>query len=283
MLFGTHQLFPVFTGVPTSGADMSSSIRFEIQDRVATLTLDRPDKLNALVPEMKGGFEEALAEAAGPGVKVLLLRGAGRAFCAGGDIAWLAQALSEARWTELEALLDLGASVAFGLATLPKPVVAVVQGPAAGAGMSLALGADLRIATPEARFSMAFVKLGVHPDWGGSVGLARLVNPAIAAELMLTGEAIDAARAQALGLVNQVVPEDQLEAAVGALARRLAAGPAATFAGIKATLLRNQGLDAEGLRARLAAEGAQMKASMRHPDAREGLAAFLEKRAPRFV
>lgn len=262
---------------------MSSPIRFEIRDRVATLTLDRPDKLNALVPAMKEGFEEALAKAAEPGVKALFLRGAGRAFCAGGDIGWMAKALNEGRWTEMEALLDLGATVAHGLATLPKPVVAVVQGPAAGAGMSLALCADLRIATPEAAFGMAFVKIGLHPDWGGSVMLSRLVNPSLAAELMMLGDTLDATRAQALGLVNQVVPAEQLEVAVEALGQRLAAGPADTFARIKATLLRNQGLDAEGLRARLQAEGAQMKAAMRQPDAKEGLAAFLEKRAPRFA
>lgn len=262
---------------------MPSPIRFEIRDRVATLTLDRPDKLNALVPEMKEGFQEALAKAAEPAVKALLLRGAGRAFCAGGDIGWMAKALAEGRWDEMGSLLDLGASVAYGLATLPKPVVAVIQGPAAGAGMSLALGADLRIATPDAAFSMAFVKLGLHPDWGGSVGLSRLVNPAIAAELMMTGDTIDAARAQSLGLVNQIVPAEHLEAAVAALGHRLAAGPADTFARIKATLLRNQGLDADGLRARLEAEGTQMKAAMRHPDAKEGLTAFLEKRAPRFA
>ena len=93
-------LSPFFAGVP-----MSSPIRFEIHDRIATLTLNRPDKLNALVPEMREGFEEALAKAAGPGVKALFLRGAGRAFCAGGDIGWMAQALSEQRWGEMEALI----------------------------------------------------------------------------------------------------------------------------------------------------------------------------------
>ncbi len=262
---------------------MPSPTRFELRDRIATLTLDRPDKLNALVPEMREGFEEALTKAAEPGVKALFLRGAGRAFCAGGDIGWMAQALSENRWEELEALLDLGASVAYQLATLPKPVVAVVQGPAAGAGLSLALGADLRIASTEAMFGMAFVKLGLHPDWGGSVMLSRLVNPAIATELMMMGDSFDAARAQALGLVNQVVPADQLEATVATLGRRLATGPSETFARIKATLLRNQGLDPDSLGALLEAEGAQMKAAMRHPDAKEGLAAFLEKRAPIFA
>jgi 2-(1,2-epoxy-1,2-dihydrophenyl)acetyl-CoA isomerase len=115
------------------------------------------------------------------------------------------------------------------------------------------------------------------------VGLSRLVNPAIAAELMLTGDTLDAAQAQTLGLVNQIVPADDLEAAVERLGRRLAAGPAETFARIKATLLRNQGLDSESLRARLEAEGTQMKATMRHADAKEGLTAFLEKRVPRFA
>ncbi|WLT32639.1 enoyl-CoA hydratase/isomerase family protein [Geothrix sp. PMB-07] len=262
---------------------MSAPIRFEILDRIATLTLDRPDKLNALVPEMREGFEEALARCTEPIVKALFIRGAGRAFCAGGDIGWMARALSEGRWSEMEALLDLGVTVAHGLALLPKPVVAVVQGAAAGAGMSLALSADFRVASSDAVFSMAFVKIGLHPDWGGSVALSRLVNPAIAAELMLGGDSLDAPRAQALGLVNQVVPPDQLDATVAALGRRFASGPSETFARIKATLLRNQGLDGNSLRAQLETEGAQMKAAMRHPDAREGLAAFLEKRAPVFL
>ena len=162
-------------------------------------------------------------------------------------------------------------------------MVAVVQGPAAGAGLSLALCADLRIASTEAVFGMAFVKLGLHPDWGGSVMLSRLVNPTLAAELMMLGDPISAERARELGLVNQVVSADQLEVAVEAWAVVLAAGPSETFARIKATLLRNQGLDPDSLGALLEAEGAQMKAAMRHPDAKEGLAAFLEKRAPIFA
>lgn len=262
---------------------MPGPIRFDIHDRIATLTLNRPDKLNALIPEMRDGFEESLARAAEADVKALFLRGAGRAFCAGGDIGWMAQALAAGHWTEMEALLDLGVSVAHKLAILPKPVVAVVHGPAAGAGMSLALCADLRLATSAAALSMAFIKIGLHPDWGGSVMLSRLVNPAIAGELMLTGAALTAERALALGLVNQVVAEDQLETAVQALGQRLAAGPGDTFARIKTTLLRNQGLDADSLRSRLEAEGAQMKAAMRHPDAKEGLSAFLEKRSPKFA
>ncbi|HJU82617.1 MAG TPA: enoyl-CoA hydratase-related protein [Holophagaceae bacterium] len=262
---------------------MNSPIRFEIQDRIGLLTLNRPDKLNALVPGMAEGFREALRKSAEPSVKALILRGEGRGFCAGGDIGWMKQALDEGRWPEMEALLDLGVEVSHGLRVLPKPVLAVVHGPCAGAGMSLALAADLRIATPEAKFSMAFVKIGLHPDWGGSVYLNHLLNPSLAAELMLTGEALDAGRAHTLGLVNQVVDAEVLEDVVKVLAQRLAHGPAEAFARIKASGLKNQGLTPESLKALLVAEGEQMKATMKSADAREGLAAFLEKRAPRFA
>lgn len=262
---------------------MSSPIRFEIRDRIGLLTLNRPDKLNALVPEMRAGFEEGLAKSAEPGVKALLIRGEGKAFSVGGDIGWMVQCLKEDRQAELHDLLNLGGQVAYALRTLPKPVVAVVQGAAAGGGMGLALSADLRIATPDLVFSMAFVKIALHPDWGSSVALSRLVNPALAAELMLTGDRVDAPRALALGLVNQVVPADQLDSVVEGLCRQLASGPGTTFARIKETVLRNQGLDAPTLKALLEAEAAEMKAAMARPEAREGLAAFLEKRGPRFT
>lgn len=262
---------------------MSAPIRFEVQDRVGVLTLDRPDKLNALVPEMREGFLEALARSREPEVKVLVLRGAGRGFCAGGDIGWMRAALAEGRMAEMQALLQLGVDVAYGLRTLPKPVLAIVQGPCAGAGMSLALAADLRIATPDARFSMAFVKIGLHPDWGGSVLLGGLVNPALAFEMMATGEALDAQRAHALGLVNQVVDLEVLEDVVKVTAQRLAHGPSGAFARIKESVLRNQGLTPDSLRARLEEEGRQMAACIESADAKEGLNAFLEKRAPKFA
>lgn len=261
---------------------MSTPIRFEICDRIATLTLDRPDKLNALVPEMRAGFEEALAKSAEPGVRALVIRAAGKAFSVGGDIGWMKRCLQEGRLADLDDLLNLGSQVAYGLLTLPRPVVAVVQGAAAGGGMGLALSADLRIATPDLIFSMAFAKIGLHPDWGSSVAMARLLNPALAAELMLTGDRVDAPRALALGLVNRVVPADQLEAVVQALGRQLSEGPTITYSRIKETLLRNQGFEAPRLKALLEAEAAQMKAAMARPEAAEGLRAFLEKRAPKF-
>ncbi len=260
---------------------MSETLRFEIRDRIGILTLNRPDKLNALVPEMAEGFMEALAKSAEPGVKALLLRGNGRGFCAGGDIGWMLKGLKEGRIEEMKTLLTLGAKVSHGLKTLPKPVIAVVQGFAAGAGMSLALSADIRIATPDANFSMAFVKIGLHPDWGGSVMLAMLVNPAIALELMLTGEGINAKRAYDLGLVNQIVDAKVLEDVLRFLCVRLAHGPSEAFARIKQSALRNAGYTPESLLALLEEEGRQMAATMQSADAREGLTAFLEKRLPK--
>lgn len=262
---------------------MNDTIRFEIRDRIGILTLNRPDKLNALVPEMAEGFMEALAKSAEPGVKALLLRGNGRGFCAGGDIGWMLKGLKEGRIEEMKALLTLGAKVSHGLKTLSKPVIAVVQGFAAGAGMSLALSADIRIATPDANFSMAFVKIGLHPDWGGSVMLNMLVNPAIALELMLTGEGINAKRAYDLGLVNQIVDAEVLEDVLRFLCVRLAHGPSEAFARIKQSALRNAGHTHESLLALLEEEGRQMAATMQSLDAREGLMAFLEKRMPEFA
>jgi 2-(1,2-epoxy-1,2-dihydrophenyl)acetyl-CoA isomerase len=261
---------------------VSDSVLASLQDRVLTLTLNRPDKLNALVPDMRPGFEEALRLARTPEAKVVVLRGAGRAFCAGGDIGWIQDARAHGRWAELHSVLDLGVEVAHGLATLDKPVIAVIHGPCAGAGLSLALAADLRIATPEAKFSMAFVKIGLHPDWGGSVLLQRLVNASIAAELMLGGDPFDAGRARDLGLVNQIVDAEVLEDVVKVTAHRFTQGPSQAYARIKASLLRNGGLDPERLKALLKAEGDQMRAAMESPEAEEGLRAFLEKRAPVF-
>jgi 2-(1,2-epoxy-1,2-dihydrophenyl)acetyl-CoA isomerase len=232
---------------------------------------------------MAEGFMEALAKSAEPDVKALLVQGEGRAFCAGGDIGWMLKGLQEGRIEEMKALLTLGVKVAHGLKTLPKPVIAVIQGPAAGAGMSLALSADIRIATPDAAFSMAFVKIGLHPDWGGGVMLNMLVNPAIALELMFNGDAIDAKRAYDLGLVNQIVDAEVLEDVLRFMCARLAHGPSEAFARIKQSALRNAGHTPESLLALMEEEGRQMAATMQSADAREGLMAFLEKRTPKFA
>ncbi len=145
--------------------------------------------------------------------------------------------------------------------------------------MSLALCADLRLASPEAVFSMAFVKIGLHPDWGGSVMLSRLVNPSVAAELMLTGESLGAERAQALGLVNRVVPADQLETATEALAQRLAQMPSRALAATRRAVDEALALD---YAAALSNEARLQGEMSRGHDFEEGVTAFLEKRAPVF-
>ncbi|HXC17316.1 MAG TPA: enoyl-CoA hydratase-related protein [Holophagaceae bacterium] len=262
---------------------MNSPIHVEVQDRIVTLTLNRPDKLNAIVPEMADGFREALRKAAEPGTKGLVLRGEGRGFCAGGDLGWLVKHVEAGNQKELEALLDLGVEVAHGLRTLPKPALALIQGPCAGAGMSLALGADLRVAATDAKFSMAFVKVGLHPDWGGSVMLHLAAGPSVAAHLMLTADAVDAARAKELGLVHEVVDPEMLADVRKVWAQRLAQGPGEAMARIKASALRNAGFTPDSLLALLKAEGEQMKAAIRSADALEGMQAFLEKRAPKFA
>ena len=261
---------------------MTAPLEFKIQNQLGILTLNRPDRLNALVPEMAEGFRDALRQAAGPEVKALLVRGEGRAFCAGGDIGWMAQCLQEKRVEEMNELLDLGAEVAYEFFLLPKPVIALVHGPAAGAGMSLALAADLRWASDHANFSMAFAKIGLHPDWGGSVLLSRLVSPSKAMELMWTGDTLTAEQALAIGLVNEVIPSDQFETAVAKKMARLAAAPLTLLGTIKQSAQRNLGLDASTFKSLLEAEGQEMKRMMNSPNAQEGIRAFLEKRPPRF-
>lgn len=260
-----------------------SAIIIELHERIVTLTLNRPDKLNAIVPEMAEGFREALRKAAEPGAKGLVLRGEGRGFCAGGDLGWILSTLEAGRMDELEGLLDLGVEVAHGLRTLPKPVLALLNGPCAGAGLSLALGADLRVAAADAKFSMAFVKVGLHPDWGGSVLLHLAAGPSAALRLMLTADAVDAVAAKHLGLVHEVVDVEMLADVGKVWAQRLAHGPGEAMARIKASALRNAGLTPESLLALLKSEGEQMKAAIRSADALEGMKAFLEKRPPKFA
>lgn len=261
---------------------MTLPLQFEIQNHLGILTLNRPDRLNALVPEMIEGFQNALAQAQDPKVKALVIRGAGRGFCAGGDIAWMAQCIKDNNVSAMHALLDLGHEVALGFFNLPKPVIALVHGPAAGAGMSLALAADIRLASDQASFSMAFSKIGLHPDWGGSVLLSSLVSPSLAKELMWSGRTLKAQEALSYGLVNAVIPFTEFENAVQAYLGTLSQGPSTLLGVIKESAQRNSGMTAERLDHLLRLEGDQMKLMMHSPNAQEGIQAFLEKRLPRF-
>ncbi|MET9336929.1 enoyl-CoA hydratase-related protein [Nonomuraea sp. NPDC003804] len=211
-------------------------IRYEVADAVATVTLDRPDAMNSLTAELKAALLEALREAAASGaVRAVLITGAGRAFCAGQDLREHADNLAAGRGladTVREHYNPL-VEVITGMA---KPVVAAVNGVAAGAGASLAYACDLRVASERAKFAMAFTGIGLAPDSGASWTLQRLVGQGRAAELLLLGEPLDAARALELGLVARVVPDDELLKTAHELAVRLAAGPTKAFAATKRAL-----------------------------------------------
>jgi Enoyl-CoA hydratase/carnithine racemase len=256
------------------------TITYDVADAVATITLNRPDSLNSLTREMKLELLAALERAAADAdVRAVLLTGAGRAFCAGQDLREHGNALAAGGGLD-DTVRRHYNPIVRTLTGMGKPTVAAVNGVAAGAGAGLAFACDLRVAAEEARFVMAFAGVGLGPDTGVSWTLQRLAGPALARELLLLGETVDAARALELRLVNRVVPGAELAAAAGELARRLAAGPTAAYAATKraldfaATGTLSDALDLEAeLQDALAATA----------DHREATRAFLEKRKPTFT
>ncbi|MEV0998416.1 enoyl-CoA hydratase-related protein [Nonomuraea sp. NPDC050202] len=211
-------------------------IRYDLADAVATITLDRPDAMNSLTVEVKRALLDALRRAAGDrGVRAVLLTGSGRAFCAGQDLREHAANLEAGRGLAGTVREHYNPIVEL-IATMPKPVVAAVNGVAAGAGASLAFACDLRVASDRAKFALAFAGIGLAPDSGASWTLQRLVGAGRAAELMLLGEPLDATRALELGLVTRVVPAGDVLKAAHELAVRLASGPTLAYAATKRAL-----------------------------------------------
>jgi 2-(1,2-epoxy-1,2-dihydrophenyl)acetyl-CoA isomerase len=254
---------------------------YDVRDRIATLTLNRPDRLNALGDTLRDDLYDAVAKsAADPEVRVLVITGAGRGFCSGGDV----KAMSEREQggdapPTSERWLPIRDRVILAMRDCPKPVIAAINGAAAGAGMNLALACDLRIASTAAKFSQAFVKRGLTPDWGGSWFLPRIVGAAKASELIFTGDTIDAAEALRLGIVNAVVAPEQLMAEAYKLARKIADGPPVAIQLAKRAIHHNQDVD---LRSGLEFETFTQGICRQTEDSKEGVKAFLEKRAPVF-
>jgi 2-(1,2-epoxy-1,2-dihydrophenyl)acetyl-CoA isomerase len=257
-------------------------LRYEVVDGIATITLNRPERLNALDYALRDEVLHALDMAArDEDIRVLILTGAGRAFCAGADLQEvLLRGLDMAPHTrERREVRDLNALV-LAMRHVEKPIIAAVNGAAVGGGCCLALAADLRLATPAARFGMVFVRLGLSSaDMGGTFLLPRLIGLAQASELLLTGEIIDAERAERLGLLNRLVAAEELMPAATALARRLAAGPPIGLALTKRALNRSLGMD---IAEHLDYEAYVQSTCMLTADHREGVEAFVQKRAPRF-
>lgn len=252
-----------------------------VTDRVATLTLNRPDRLNALSSSIIDGLLEALPRlGADPRIAVVVLTGAGRGFCAGGDVKSMAEGSSQLGVEDAVERLRGRMEVSRLLHEIPKPTIAMVNGPAAGAGLAMALACDLRIASQSARFITAFAKVGFSGDFGGSYFLSKLVGTGKARELYYTGEPLDASQALALGLLNAVVPDLELLDATMALARRLAGGP-----NIALRLMKQNFNAAENgtLSELLDLEALHQIQTARTEDHLEAARAFVEKRAPVFT
>jgi len=257
------------------------TIQLEVAQGVATLTLNRPDRLNSLTRATLTELSNALATVRLDGsVRCLVLTGAGRAFCTGQDLD------DEAVDPALGAV-DLGAviengyrPVVLGIRDLPIPVLAAVNGVAAGAGANIALACDLVIAARSASFVQPFCRLGLLPGAGGTWTLPALIGPARAMGLALLGEPLAAADAQAWGLIWECVPDEQLAPRVRELAARLAAGPTLGFARTKQAI---QAAGAQTLEASLDLEGAFLRELGASLDYREGVAAFRARRPPRFI
>jgi len=253
--------------------------RFESADGIATVTLDRPDKLNALTFDSYADLRDLLAELPHRGdVRVLVLRGSGRAFCSGGDVHEIIGATLAMGQDELLAFTRMTGEVIRGMRECPIPIVAGLQGMAAGAGAVIALAADFRVATHAARFAFLFTKVGLSGgDMGSAYLLPRLVGLGRATQLLMLGDTIDAAHAERIGLISELVAEDELDQAVDRLARRLATGPSHAYAQTKALLTREQDMS---LSAALELEAMTQALLMTGKDYAEFHAAFTEGRDP---
>jgi enoyl-CoA hydratase/carnithine racemase len=257
------------------------SFRYSEAAGVATITLDRPEAMNALTFEVYRELTETFRGLEGaPGVRAVVLTGAGRAFCTGGDVKDIIGELLRRDAEQLQAFTRMTCDLVRAMRAAPQPIVASLNGTVAGAGAILAIASDLRIAAEAARIAFLFVKVGLAgADMGACHLLPRIVGLGRATELLMTGDFIDAQEALRIGLYNRVVPAERLEAETAALVDRLARGPARGLAATKRALLRELNVDLETAldeEARIQAE------LMSGPDFQEGFRAFMEKRPPRF-
>jgi 2-(1,2-epoxy-1,2-dihydrophenyl)acetyl-CoA isomerase len=258
-----------------------SDLLYDVKDKIATITLNRPDKLNAFTGDMIEAWARSLQTAqADDDVNVVIVTGSGRAFCSGGDVGRMR------RDGEAPSALDGKNTLWEGVHRVPKaleamdkPVIAMVNGLAVGAGMGMCVMCDMRVAAESARFSTGYVKVGLVPGDGDTYFLPRLVGAAKALELLWTADFIEAPEAHRLGIVQRVVPDAQLKEATYALARQIADGPQVPIRMIKRLVYQSLRLD---LRTHLDLVSSHMSIVRQTSDHAEGVAAFKEKRAPRF-
>jgi 2-(1,2-epoxy-1,2-dihydrophenyl)acetyl-CoA isomerase len=248
------------------------------ENGIATVTLNRPTAMNSINTELRDDLLAALYDAeTDHDVRVVVLTGKGRAFCAGGDLFSFANLTSPA---QIRMFMQEGGLVPTTLMNMPKPVIAMLNGVAAGAGFNIALACDIIMCAKSVRFGQSFAKVGLVPDCGGQYLLPRIVGPYKAKELMFLGDLIDADTALALGLVNRVLPDDQLEQETYKLANRLVHSAPLPLAAIKKAINMSGQLD---LQAMLAIENETQAACLQTADHKEGVLAFKEKRDPVFT
>ncbi|WP_093837294.1 enoyl-CoA hydratase-related protein [Streptomyces aidingensis] len=268
---------------------MPDTVRYEVTESLAAITLNRPDAMNALDVRTKEALRDALHRAADdPGVRAVLLTGAGRAFCVGQDLKEHTAHLAERSAGEggeaagdgaLSTVAEHYNPITRAIAAMPKPVVAAVNGAAAGAGMGFALAADYRVVSERAKFTTAFAGVALSTDSGLAWTLPRFVGPGRAADLLLFPRTIDAREAERLGIAQRVVPAEELAETAAGVARALAAGPTLAYASIKRALAfaashtLEETLELEA--------GLQLRAGASE-DHRAAVAAFVAKQAPVF-
>ena len=259
---------------------MTDTLLENVADGVATLTMNRPEALNAMTPDMMPAALDALNRYAGdPNVRAIVLTGAGRGFCAGGDVKRMDKAAPDPTLEERVQGLRQRMEVSRLLHEIAKPTIAMVRGPAAGAGMSLALACDMRIVSETARFTTAFARVGLSGDFGGAYFLTRLVGTAKARELYWLSETVPAEEALALGMVNRVVPDDALETETMAIAKRLADGPSVTLGYMKKNM---NAAESGSLAEVFDMEAMHHSRCSQTEDHKEAARAFVEKRKPVF-
>jgi len=261
---------------------MSTDLIEQVKDGVAVLTLNRPDRLNAMSRPMLDALLEALPRLAeDPEIGVVVLTGAGRGFCAGGDVKAMAEGneLGGHTMEEKAQALRSRMETSRWLHEMPKPTIAMMRGPAAGAGLSLAMACDMRIASDTIRLGTAFARVGYSGDFGGSYYLTQLVGTAKARELYFTADLLDAQQALGLGLVNRVVADARLEEETMALASRLARGPRVAYRYMKRNM---NAAETASLKDMLDLEAWHHTRTGMTEDHREAARAFVEKREPQF-